>query len=454
MSPLFRTGFLLTVGVAVLYATSPVVTNGDSYLAFPTAVSMVEEGNIDLDEFDVPAVQQHYGIERHRGHSFDSYQWPAAVFAVPAVLGMKALHVVGVTPSPVTLVVDDRMGLVQLWSASLVTALATLFVFLLAYEHLPGEDQRRRRRLAALVGLGFATATAAWSLASRALWQHGPSLLLLAAAVWLAGRINRLGPTPASAAGLGALLAGAVFIRPTNGAPALALSAWMVVRHRRALLPYAAGAVSVGLVGIAVNAATYGQAVPYYSSPGRRLAWHADYFTAVAANLVSPARGLLLFSPVVLLAVAGLVVRHRRGRLDALDVSLAGAVVLQLLVVSASREAWWAGHSFGPRFMCDVLPLLAYLAVPAVDAAATQTRLVQAAAVALLAVGVVVNAQGAWFRAAHCWNVEPVDIDADPARVWSVRDAQVTEGWRAFVASPRRAVSAPCGDDQRALISP
>ncbi len=424
--------------VAAVYGTSPVVTNGDSYLAFPTAVSLVHERNLDLDEFAVPKVQQHYGIAHYRGHSFDSYPWAVGLFAVPFVLAVDAAHLVGLAPSAPELVRTDRMALGQLASASVVTALVALLVFLIAYERLTGTDERRRR-LAVAGALVFALGTAAWSTASRALWQHGPSMLALAVVVLLASRIERGGASSRTAAMLGAAVAAAAVIRPTNVLVAGALFVWMALRQRTRLVAFVAGGGCVGAAWFAVNLLTLGTLIPYYNSPARRLVLHDKFLEAVAANLVSTGRGLLVFSPVVLLAIAGLKRRH-----TLLDGLFAAVVVLQLLVVSASREAWWAGHSFGPRFMSDIVPLLFCLALPAVDMAAAWRGVKGVALAAAVVWSIAVNAQGAYLHASACWNIQPVNVDADPERVWSLSDPQVISGWRELVRSPRDAVTGRC----------
>ena len=449
--PARKVGLLLFMATFVLYGTSPVVTNWDSYLAFPTAVSLVHERDLDLDEFRVPSVQDHYAAVRAQGHTFDSSPWPVSFFAVPAVVLVDAAHAIAGSPNATELVNRGRMQLPQLLSASAVTALVVVIVFVIAYEHLSGAE-RRRRRLALVVAVVFATGTAAWSTTSRALWQHGPSMLALGLAVLVAARIQRSGGSAVQAAALGATLAAGATIRPTNAVAATLLSAWLVLHHRRWIAAYALAAATVLVVYGAVNALAFGRLIPAYSSPGRRLALHPDYAEAMAANLLSPSRGLLVFSPVLLLAVVGVVLRRRARQLDLLDVVIAGSVLGQLLVVSASREGWWAGHAFGPRFMSDVLPFLAFLAVPAVDVAEGWAGLRRVSLAALVSWSIAVNAQGAYLRAVHCWNTVPVDIDADPQRVWSLDRPQVVEGWRILVRSPREAVSGRCAPTAPAKV--
>jgi len=79
--------------------------------------------------------------------------------------------------------------------------------------------------------------------------------------------------------------------------------------------------------------------------------------------LVSPGRGLFLYSPVLLFAIAGAVI----GRRQALYRWCAAAFVAYVIVVANVAE-WWGGEGFGARKLAEALPLLAVLLVPAVDA--------------------------------------------------------------------------------------
>ena len=66
---------------------------------------------------------------------------------------------------------------------------------------------------AAILAAIFAVATPNWTIASQALWQHGPSMLVLV----LAFRLVLVGrPGPAAAALAGALVALVATIRPPN----------------------------------------------------------------------------------------------------------------------------------------------------------------------------------------------------------------------------------------------
>ena len=104
--------------------------------------------------------------------------------------------------------------------------------------------------------------------------------------------------------------------------------------------------------------------------------------------LVGPNKGLFLFFPLGLLAVAGLVSLLRRPEARGAAVStllLSGG----LLALYASWWAWDGSGGWGPRFLVPLVPLLA---AAAGTAAGTPAR--RAAGVALIVLGVAVNGLG------------------------------------------------------------
>jgi hypothetical protein len=77
-----------------------------------------------------------------------------------------------------------------------------------------------------------------------------------------------------------------------------------------------------------------------------------------AALLVSPYRGLLIYSPIVLAAAAGLLVAPRGSPTRLLGVTAFATFGVLLLVLSAFHY-WTAGHAWGPRFLTSPQVLLA-----------------------------------------------------------------------------------------------
>ena len=439
-----RACVFLFLGVAFVYCASPVVTNSDSYLAVPTATSLVHHGDLDLDEYDdVPRITAHYAYVPADGQHLNEFPWVSSLFAVPAVLVADVGHAIGIGPGADQLVRRDEMGGLQLASAALLTAAAVVAITVLAYDRLRG-DTRRRLRWAVTIGIVVAFGTTAWSVASRALWQHGPSMLFVAIGLVAAGRLNVREGEPrarlpwAYAVVAGASLAIALTIRPTNALALAAIGAWLVVTHSHVIVPFLAAVGSVLIPWCIVTTLGYGELLQPYGSASR-LSLHDEYFNALGANLVSPGRGLFLFSPIALAAVAGVVLAVRRREVDGmLGVSLV-VVIAHWLAVSAFGDNWVGGHSYGPRFFTDVIPFLVVLSVPALqalsDLATGRSRTAWVSVAALLAVlSVGVHAQGGVLRAAQCWNLEPVPIELDNDRVWSFSDPALTRGLRRLLS--------------------
>jgi hypothetical protein len=273
-------------------------------------------------------------------------------------------------------------------------------------------------------------------------------MLLLAVSVLLIQRLRtqttKVG-TRTVAAGLGAVVALSYTVRPTNAIVVVGLSLYVLVWLRRSLGWYLVGGCLVGAIWVAINLAVYSAALPPYNTASR-LSIHDSYLEAVAANLLSPARGLLLFSPIVVFCAVRwmkLIDQYIWPRLRELDLFLLGITVVYLFAVSALTDNWWAGHSFGSRFMSDTVVfiwcLVAPLALFVVDVlapkpGATSTVAARAATVAVVvaaAWGVIANAEGGTMRSTLCWNGEP-NIDENVHRIWSWSDPQITSGFSAI----------------------
>ena len=86
-------------------------------------------------------------------------------------------------------------------------------------------------------------------------------------------------------------------------------------------------------------------------------------WSGVPGLLVSPTRGLLVFSPFLVFIPVGLIQRLRTPGSRGLAVALSFAVAAQLLLYS--QADWRAGVSWGPRWLTDLLPILVWMLAPA-----------------------------------------------------------------------------------------
>jgi len=266
---------------------------------------------------------------------------------------------------------------------------------------------------AAAVALAYGLGTCVWSTSSQALWQHGPNEFFLALGTLLLVRIDR-GKRNAALCGLA--YACAVACRPTSVIVVFAVGVYLLIAKRRSVLPYVLGALPVALLLAGHNAYYFGSPFTFGQGlaggevakfkTGSPELWRlpiisAEFWEAAAGLMVSPSRGLLVYSPIMLLAFWGLVVVWRRKEYTAfrpLTVALAG-----LLGIAFCWFDWWGGWAYGYRPIVDTMPIFALLLIPVADAVCQRKWLVGIAAV-LLVWSISVQILGAWAYNLSGWN--------------------------------------------------
>jgi hypothetical protein len=438
--PALLLGFVFLVAFSV-YLVSPVVYYGDGRLAGPTAASIVQRGDLDVDEFrDLDFVGGYQTVDVD-GHQYDFYPWTRSLAALPVAVTLLIGDKLGVTPGPDEAVRSSTWEPALLMvPGALTTAGAVVASTWLAWWQV--RDPRRRRRVALLVGVGLAFATGYWSTASRGMWQHGPACLWMSLALVGAWPISQGDRRARWGVLLGATAMAAALTRPTFVIFLVGFGVWILVSHRHQVAAVAAGAATVAVPVVLVNLATFGSLVmPYYDS-GRAGGDRPDgLLQGLLASVASPSRGVMVFMPgLVVMAIIGLRAAYRDGREVRMRLMLATTCVAVFLFTAMSAEGWWAGQSFGARFAVDLIPPLAFLAVPCLDVLAFSSirRPATAAIAALVLWSAFVHAQGALIRQTSCWNVSPVDIDVSRSQVWELAHAQSVVGveWIARGNSP------------------
>ena len=91
---------------------------------------------------------------------------------------------------------------------------------------------------------------------------------------------------------------------------------------------------------------------------------------ALVGQWVSPSRGLLVFSPVLIFSLVGVALKIRQHRLEWLDRFLIAIIVLQWLTISV-WPVRWGGWTFGPHMFSDMLPYFIYFMIPVLVALST-----------------------------------------------------------------------------------
>lgn len=380
--------------------------SGDTQPAELLPITLLRDGDFDFREFVKPGEALPYWYQERGGRVVSIYPILPGLFNVPVYAAAGAL---GVDPYA------DRIRLSMI-SASLIGALSVAFLFL-ALERLA-----RRRSTAVLLAAAYALGTCVWSVASRGMFQHGPSLLLQSIALWLLARGN--GP---SVAWSGLFLGLAVVNRPMNllvAAP-LAVAVWW--KHRDRALAFSALAAVPLLLRAAYARAYWGS---FFSMA------QVDPFPAVsnfggnaarglAGLLISPSRGLLVYSPIFFFTALAILPAWRLRREQPLYLALlAGA--LAILLVTSKWTIWWGGHAYGYRLLIEMLPALVVLLTLAWEDVIGEHPAGKAAFLACLAWSVFLQS----FGARHQPTGFNERMDEDPSVRWSMPESDVARAIR------------------------
>jgi hypothetical protein len=430
------------MAIAILVASVPLVTRiydvnvylglaPETYSGTLTAHSLAREGDVYLKEYfpagQVPA-DLRYAFPRRGEHlvsceplfssmTFAPFMLPyrdrSAWYGRLPLIGAK----VAARLAAVSLVV---LGLWLLTLASPLRALLVTAVIAFATSH----------RTITGAGLWTHTSAALWLTTGLLLWslaRHRPALYPLAGTALACATACRASMLPA--------------------ATLLVVDAWRWHRtNRSVVLATTALTVGVGFLALFTNWYLHGSIL------GGRAEIVADiahthsvpaYFQFslehLAGLLISPSRGLFVYSPVLLFALPGLA-RSLHRDID-LSLRLVTAAGLAIFLLHGFIATWWGGWVFGPRYMTDLLPFFAFwLALtPLPDRRRGLTAILFAGAL-LWSLGV----QQLGAAVYPCgWNSTPVSVDQAPERSWEWRDTQIARCARRWAGRRTQASTRP-----------
>jgi hypothetical protein len=404
------------VSFLVYNANLRLIGAGDSYPARFLPFALWSDATLYLDPVLDLTIQGHpnpYWVRDARnGHKASMYAVATPVLVAPLYLPAIAyLSIRGWTEARV----NQLAFAMEKIAASVVASLAAGWMYLLL-------RRRLAPRLALPLTLLFAFGTSTWVISSQALWQHGPAELCVVAALWFL----TAEPTPwnAWAAGLATGLVAAT--RPPDLMLSLAFGAAALLWAERSFSRssftrfalFAAGAAIPLALTLAYNLTVFGKLTGGYGQAG--VATHKPTLENVAGLLISPARGLFVFSPFLLFLPLFFhrALRDRTHR--SLTLLLAGGFVL-LVLISGGID-FRQGFVYGPRFLADALPILIWMLAPIVP---TLGSLARAFFLAAGVFSVWVQCVGA-FQYTGTSNIKLVEIESGPEATraaWRWRNA-------------------------------
>ena len=393
------------------------IPSGDSVPARLLPFSILREGNLDLDEFNLGVRTEQgnfstlpYFVREIRGHIISIYPIATPVLITPLYLPVVWFSSAPVSSeSPIVLIMEKL-------SASFIASLSALFVYLALRELCA-------RNSAFWLTLLYALGTNTWVISSQALLQHGLSELALSLMCYALLK-SKTSDSWLRLAGLGAGLAAAA--RPTNLIFSLLGLMYVWRFHRRELVSFLLWPIIVGIPLVSYNFFYFGMITGGYSTMDDTSSKLLGNFLRLGCEgllgtLFSPSRGLFIYTPFVLFSCWGGLLLWRDRTYTPLLRYVSLGIVSQVFLYG-KYNVWWGGWSYGPRFLTDICPLLCFMLVPVLPQ--FRRRIVHGTFVIASLLSIAVQIIGA-FCYTNAWDATPVSVDIQPERLWDWHDTQI-----------------------------
>ena len=407
--------FLFLISFTI-FLFSPVVEITDSRYTALLSECLLYHHTPALDVYSVPKPRlpgwglgpqdvDVYELQYGRGGSI-TYFCPhgSSVLSMPLVAIVNAFGISAATPAGKFSLYGEI--LIERLVASILMAVLTCVFFHSASLMLPVT-------WSCVAALGAALGSQIWSTASRGLWNH-TWLVLLVGLVVDSLLTSERRHTQLHPIWIGTLLAWGYFVRPTASPAILATTIYLLVTHRDCFFAYAATGAAWAAAFVGYWLWAFGTWIPLYYSPSyypSRMDFHdlGKIGTGLQGLLISPSRGLFVYSPVVIFGLY-LAVRYWR-HVERRGLALLALAVVVTHVGLISGNFWWdGGYCYGPRYLTEIIPWFVLLTILGLDAMrraqiGSHHRMEIAAGFFLLAISVAINGRGAWSFAGLDWNL-------------------------------------------------
>lgn len=389
-------GWLLAFLIVAVIAGQKInATGSDPRGTLLVSQAIAQHGSVKLDAYGETFLDSYgYIIQRKGGHFYNYFPLGTALVSTPFVAIANAFGFDMTKDEP----------LIQMVLAALAALLITFTLYKTARLYL---RQTESILLAGLCWFGSSLA----STVGTALWSHDFALVFSCAAIYLV-LLHRQPEALLAPALIGLSLFMAYLCRPTLALLSPFLLLYYFLQDKKSALLAAAtlGLLLLGFMGWSMH--EFAQILPDYYLPKRLEG--GDFATALYGNLLSPARGLLIFSPFLLLSLL-LTIRlaPRNKTLAKLSLISLAWPLAHLLSISQFPH-WWAGWSFGARLMVDALPGLFVGLFSGLAALGQRKNFAYAAVIVSGLLAIYINTyQGLFNTYSWKWNIEP-NVDDYP----------------------------------------
>ena len=383
---------------------------GDTGWFVPTSLSMLGEGNADLDEFEdsLHVAKNIFSLTRVNGHTYNYFPIGMSLVILPFIGFVNAYT-------------NNQWWLTELICSGILFALTNALFFLLL-QVLTRFSRLKRSVLCTFV---FALATTNLNTITKTLFSHGGlEVLLIIGLLGIAwGEYKK--------SGWSIILSGfpfalAYMTRPTASLFVVLFTLYIMTKHPESFISYLMVLGTVLLLFFIWSFCVYGHLLPpYYQASRLSMATYAE---AWFGQMFSPNKGLLIFTPFYLFYVPALW-RLSRKKKWSLELMIACAPIPFVLILAAFPH-WWGGAGYGPRLFTDIAPFLVLTvsSVYVMDSTGRPKHWKQAVLAGLIAISLVIQLKGAVSYEAYLWSSTPGcdnDVDSHPERLWDWHDMQI-----------------------------
>jgi len=426
-----RAMILLVISCLVYLSNSCTLGSGDTVPASLLPVTLLTQGSLNFDSFEPYFQDRHKTAPpyffRRTGHGFIS--------AYPLAPGLIAVPVYAI---PVLWVTLTRNPDIEDWIkfsrtlekiTAVVIALLAALIFFQTCLALGASDST-----AFWLSITFALGTEMWSTGSQGLWMHGPGILFMLLSVLLGIRQVQ-NPGSKLALLIGITCGIAIAVRLNNllfAGPFLLWLGWKTPRQWLfAILP--AGIITIAL--FTYNNVCFGMITGAYA-----MDFGHSILDGLKGLLVSPARGLLIYFPVALFAIPGVLFSLRKPTVHRSLYPVFIVFIGSSLYLVSKWGGWYGGHCYGPRLLSEIQPFLLLLFIPASDFIFTNQnrRWMKPVFFFLMAWSIFIQAVGAYESRYTVWNLFPVSVDAHQERLWDWNDNPVSRSLTEAIQRHRR----------------
>jgi len=369
-----RAFFIFWIIFFIYMANQRIVTHTDPTPTRLLPISIIREGNFDLNEFNFLYNDTNhlpYYLKNIDGKIVSFYPVFTSLLAVP-IYFIPVLT--GIDPQSTTVLLLSKT------TAALLIALSAAFLYL-TLRHMANE------KTSLVITAIYAFGTTNWPISSQDLWQHGAGELFICITLYA---LAQGGKKPHLIPYAGFALACAVAIRPSNLLTTLILTAYVFMKHRKQIRLYLLYATPPIIAILAYSQLYLGSVTLLGQMQSPTGGWNTPLFEGLSGLLASPSRGLFVYSPVLILSLAGIAQSWKKTETKYYAITIAANVLLWSKWIQ-----WYGGNVYGPRLLIETLPFFCLLLAKPVETLYSRRTGILLLAV-LIGLSVFINFLGAF----------------------------------------------------------